>query len=49
MDKINGVNARLLSRFTGKDAHAEASEATRSFDLVQAIRLRRFRWLDHTL
>lgn len=22
---INGANARLLSRFTGKDAHAEAS------------------------
>ena len=49
MAKINGANARLLSRFTGKDAHAEASEATRSFDLVQAIRLRRFRWLGHIL
>ena len=41
--KINGANARLLSRFTGKDAHEEASAATRTFDLVHAVRLRRFR------
>ena len=46
---INGANARLLSRFTGKDAHAEASARTRSYDLVQAIRLRRFKWVGHIM
>ena len=34
--KINGANARCLSRFTGKDAHAEASKHTTSYDLVRA-------------
>ena len=43
MTKINGVNVRFLSTFTDKDAHAEVSAATRSFNLVQTIRLRRFR------
>ena len=28
--KINGCNARMLSRFTNKDAHQEASARTRS-------------------
>ena len=46
---INGANARCLSRFTGKDAHTEASARTRSFDLVLAIRKRRFKWLGHIL
>ena len=38
---INGTNSRLLSRFTGKDAHTEASARSRSYDLVGAIRERR--------
>ena len=46
---LNGANARLLSRFTGKDAHVEASKRTRSYDLVLAIRKRRFKWLGHIL
>ena len=46
---INGANARCLSRFTGKDAHAEASARTRSFDLVAAVKRRRFKWLGHLL
>ena len=46
---INGANARCLSRFTGKDAHVEASVRTRSFDLVAAIKRRRFKWLGHLL
>ena len=46
---INGANARCLSWFTGKDAHTEASVRTRTYDLVQAIRIRRFRWLGHIL
>ena len=46
---INGANARLLSRITGKDAHVEASVRTRSYDLVGAIRKRRLKWLGHIL
>ena len=46
---INGANARCLSWFTGKDAHTEASVRTCTYDLVHAIRLRRFRWLGHIL
>ena len=46
---LNGANARCLSRFTGKTAHAEASARTRSFDLLLAIRRRRFKWLGHIL
>ena len=46
---LNGANARCLSRFTGKDAHTEASARTRSYDLVAAIRQRRFKWLGHIL
>ena len=47
--RINGANARCLSRITGKDAHTEASAATRTYDLVQAIRRRRYIWLGHIL
>ena len=46
---INGANARLLSRFTGKDAHTEASARTRSYDLVRAIQVRRLKWLGHIM
>ena len=49
MAMINGANARCLCRFTGKDAHQEASARTRSYDLVRAIRQRRLRWLGHLL
>ena len=41
--KINGANARCLSRFTGKSVHAEASARTRLYDLVSAIRTRRLK------
>ena len=34
---------------TGKSAHEEAKEGTRSFDLVRAIRARRLTWLGHIL
>ena len=46
---INGANARCLSRFTGKDAHTEASPRTRTYDLVAAIKRRRFIYLGHIL
>ena len=46
---INGANARLISRITGKDAHAEASPRSRTFDIIQAIRKRKHEWLGHIL
>ena len=46
---LNGANSRCLSRFTGKDTHAETSPRTRTYDLVGAIRKRRFKWLGHIL
>ena len=49
MASINGINARCLSRITGKSAHEEASARTRTYDLVRAIRVRRLKWLGHIL
>ena len=46
---INGANARLLSRFTHKSAHEEASPRTRTYDLLDAVRRRRLVWLGHIL
>lgn len=39
---INGANARLISRITGKTAHAEASPRSRTFNVLLAIRKRKF-------
>ena len=47
--KLNGANARLLSRFTGKTSHEEASERKRTDDMVTAVRKRRHQWLGHIL
>ena len=49
MAMINGCNARCLSHITRRSAHTEASPRTRTFDLVGAIRQRRYRWLGHIL
>ena len=46
---LNGANARCTSRITGKTAHEEASRSTRTYDLVAAIRRRRYKWLGHLL
>ena len=46
---LNGANARLLSRFTGKDIRAEVSSHTCSFDLVGNIKKKRLKWLGHIL
>ena len=46
---LNGANARLLSRFTGKDAHKEASPSSQTYNLVSAIKKRRLKWLGHIL
>ncbi len=40
---INGVNVRCLNRFTHQDSHTEASERSRSYDLVKVIRGRRLK------
>ena len=47
--KLNGVNSRMVSIITGKTPHEEASDGTRSFDLVRAVRARRLSWLGHIL
>ena len=46
---INGYNARCLSHITQKTAYEEASAKTRTYDLVAAIRQRRYKWLGHIL
>ena len=35
---LNGANARLISRITGRTAHEEASPKRRTFDVLHAIR-----------
>jgi len=47
--KLNGANSRCVSRITGRTAHEEASKLTRTYDLVTAIRRRRYQWLGHIL
>ena len=49
MQKLNGANARMLSRITGNSARAEAKSATASYDLVRNIRARRLKWLGQIL
>ena len=46
---LNGANSRCLSRITGRTIQQEASERTRAFDLVAAIRRTRASWLGHIL
>ena len=46
---LNGANAPCLSHITGHSIHEEASTRTRTFDLVEAIRRTRARWLGHIL
>ena len=46
---LNGANARCISRITGKSTHEEASRKTRTYDIVAAIRRRRYIWLGHLL
>ena len=43
MRQLNGANARLLSRFTGKSCREEARDP--SFNLVRSVRGRRLCWL----
>ena len=47
--RVNGANARCLSRLTGRSIHAESSPRSQTFDLCTAIRIRKWKWLDHIL
>ena len=46
---LNGWNSRCVSRITGQTSHEEASEKTRTIDIVAVIRCRRREWLGHIL
>ena len=46
---INGANARCMNWITGRGIHVEASARTRTYDLVGAIRKRKYKWLGHIL
>ena len=47
--RINGANSRCLARLTGRSVHQEASSRTQTFDLVTAIKIRKWKWLGHIL
>ena len=47
--RINGANAICLSRITGKTIHQEASAKSQSYDIVEAIRQRKWKWIGHVL
>ena len=49
MRQINGVNSKMLARFTGKPIPQEACPASTSYNLVKHIRIRRFKWLGQIL
>ena len=47
--RINGANARCLARLTGRSVHQEVSPRSQTFDLVTAIKIRKWKWLGHIL
>ena len=49
MGALNGANSRMLSVITDKTQKEEASDGSRTFDLLMWIRARRLQWLGHIL
>ena len=49
MGALNGANSRMLSVITDKTQKEEASDGSRTFDLLMWIRARRIQWLDPIL
>ena len=47
--KVNGANARMLIRISGKTIQEESRETTTSFDVVKQMRKIRLKWLGHIL
>ena len=45
--RLNGENTRMISRFTDKSSHEEASKYKLTYDLVAAVSKRRYKWIDH--
>ena len=46
---LNGANSQMVAKITGNTIRAEASAATRTYDLVASIRATRLRWLGQIL
>ena len=46
---LNGANSQMVAKITGNSIKAEASVATRSYDLVASIRATRLKWLGQIL
>ena len=49
MRTLNGINSKMLSRFTGRSIQEEARPLTTSLNLVRKLRIRRHKWLGHIL
>ena len=47
--RINGSNASCVARITGHSIHFEASARTQTFDIILALRQRKWKWLGHIL
>ena len=47
--RINGANAYMLSHFTGKTKHDEATADKTTFNIITWIRTRRLRWVCHVM
>ena len=46
---LNGANSQMVSKITGKTIREEATEATRTYDIIASIRATRMRWLGQIL
>ena len=46
---LNGANSRMVSAITGRTPHEEATEDSKTCDVVTGIRATRLRWLGRTM